>query len=799
MTNNTAYVLFHIFHLSIGIERFGAREDARRVMHAIRSLHVDGYSFTIKNFIESSHNSVTIIIVAQPDTITTEPISIWRVRNLLEAVIRTANGLVSVQPVNAKRGERPAGGTYFSVWPTSPRGRALTAEQLGKLDPEQEIRKALDAAQQFAADARQTRSEVLEKARIAGQAYASFVASPPTSDVIDALNRTLAWTSAHTESQKLLEEAGLILDHIEASVSEIETCVQEVVDLFSNLTLNTTAYVNEPVPETGLGLRELVTQASRDGVACLERAASKRDDLAASANRCTTIAREERATLRSLVQARLAEQFGSIRAAHEHATTGKEELERIVRVIKEASTIVGSDRQAEPDRNRNTAELDQVLQEVLFVQSELTHNFVLIDVQFNHVYAIYNDPISDGITIGEVVKEWLRSHILYNESNSIHTTQATEATKTQHAQLEQISTDGEAAKTHVVIASDALDQVKIAVARAPWVLPKAASLPTATAARLDTLMDNIRWFLNERGNGTWTQMKNTIEMVLEAEDGISKLRAEQIARRLRVLGYVESDFGRKIWSVTPPVLSLLRARSSGQERVMGLFGQVDPQMIEQLCSFAKVEWVPQPDHDGPRTITVTCQTDTDLAEVLAPFGVEVADSGARLAEALPMVDTYMQTLVRVDDAFNFDLVETALLRDGRSWVASPLHRASPGFWKLAFDGNSGTETHDLFRDPITNYWFRGEREVMETRLALGSLSRTNSVQYTLSNENGVPALRVRQEWRWPALYERAAVLSSGGLPSLRGSVLEYEHVPPDIAKRLCEKMMVELTIGAEAT
>ena len=85
---------------------------------------------------------------------------------------------------------------------------------------------------------------------------------------------------------------------------------------------------------------------------------------------------------------------------------------------------------------------------------------------------------------------------------------------------------------------------------------------------------------------------------------------------------------------------------------------------------------------------------------------------------------------------------------------------------------------------------------METRLAFDSLSRTNSVQYTLNNENGVPALRVRQEWRWPALYERAAVLSSGGLPSLRGSVLEYEHVPQDIAERLCEKMMVQLTIGA---
>ena len=794
---NISDVRFNIFHLSIGMEAPNASNDARRLMGAIRSLHVDGYSFTIKLFVPVSPTSANIIILARPDAIINGPVPIRRVRNLLDAVTRTVEGLGYARPDMARGGERPALRKYWAlIWPTRPERRSLTPEQLKQLDPEREIREALDTAHIFAANARRMSNEVRETARIADQSYTSFIASSPNANVIDPLNRTLAWTSAHTESQDLLEKADLILDHIEASVSEIETYVQEVVDLFSNLTLNTTAYVDESVLETVQRRRELATQASRDGVACLDSASSKRDELAASANRCADIAREARATLRSLVQAQLHEQFGSIRAAHEHARTAKRELERIVHVIKEASTIVGSDGQAEPDRKRNTAELDQVLQDVLFVQSEITPIFLLLDQRFDYVYAIYNDPGSDGITIGELVKTWLSSHISYNLSNSIHTTQATEAIEVQRAQLEQISTYGEAAERQILIAIDALDQVKIAVARAPWVLPQAASVPTATAARLDTLMDNIRWFLNERGNGTWTQMKNTVEMVLEAEDGISKLRATHIARRLRVLGYVETDFGRKIWSVTPPVLSLLRARSSGQERVLGLFGQVDPQMIEQLCSFARVEWLSQPDHDGPRTITVTCQTDTDLAEVLAPFGVEVADSGARLTEALPMIDAYMQTLVPVDDAFNFHLVETALLRKGRSWVASPLHEGSPGFWRLAFGGNSGTETHDLFRDPLTNSWFRGEREVQEARMALDSLSRTNSVQYTLNNENGVPALRVRREWRWPALYERAAVLSSGGLPSLRGSVLEYEHVPQDIAERLCEKMMVQLTIGA---
>ncbi|NBT27086.1 MAG: hypothetical protein EBT09_11170 [Actinobacteria bacterium] len=88
---------------------------------------------------------------------------------------------------------------------------------------------------------------------------------------------------------------------------------------------------------------------------------------------------------------------------------------------------------------------------------------------------------------------------------------------------------------------------------------------------------------------------------------------------------------------------------------------------------------------------------------------------------------------------------------------------------------------------------------MFARLGLDAPARVRSVQFVHQNESGAPALRVRREWRWPDLYERAAILSSGLLPCVRGQVLEYENVPFHIAKRLCEKMMVELTIGAEAS
>ena len=55
-------------------------------------------------------------------------------------------------------------------------------------------------------------------------------------------------------------------------------------------------------------------------------------------------------------------------------------------------------------------------------------------------------------------------------------------------------------------------------------------------------------------------------------------------------------------------------------------------------------------------------------------------------------------------------------------------------------------------------------------------------------------LLIPESQRWPLLYERALVLSSGLLPSraLNHEWLSYPRVPLGLARGLCEKLNVDL-------
>jgi len=783
---------FDSIRFSVGLESWSAMRDARQIADLLQATDGHGFRFEVSWVIpEPSGRWVHLGIVARPVPMVRGAVPISTVRDVHERLIGLlaslgyerlgSNVLLSVEI--RKR--------YLTLfWPTHP-GRSYSPEEIAPFDEDNEVRDAIERARSYQKEAN-TINGKFALATLTAERSMGMIRTASIGDMAPSLlARVASWGRAAEELREIGFVAEGHVDQAEASASEATGYEQEALEELESLRGVARLRIDRgilAVAESLSGDARRAASAARSAHDSATLASRRAADLTTT---CVQNAGKAREALLGLVRQEIGRPFRELQGAGRASSDLVERIGTIEQQLENLSGIIGN---AERNREQRQSEYNRIATEVAGIATAIRLGTAEIQLHVSEARLIHDDGGSDQVTLGTALLRWIGNH------TDVGPDETTVREIAQVRQLGDMEVDraaqyASAAAEHASEAARTLDRLTEEIAKAEWILPPRTSVQSDVAERRDTLMDTIRWFLNERGQGTWTQMRNTIDMVLEAEQEPA-FRADQIARRLRILGFVEPDFQRNRWSVTTPVLSPLNARSGDREHAYALFGQVEPRVLERLGEVAEVQWLPQPEHDGPRTIVVSIQPGIDLRDVVGPYGVEVADAAARLTAALPLIKTYTRSLISVDDAYNFDLVQSALRRLGRVWVPASVNDAAPGFWKLTFGGRSGSETHELFRDPITRSWFRGEREVMFARLGLDAPARVRSVQFVHRNESGAPALRVRREWRWPDLYERAAILSSGLLPCVRGQVLEYENVPFHIAKRLCEKMMVELTIGA---
>ena len=110
-------------------------------------------------------------------------------------------------------------------------------------------------------------------------------------------------------------------------------------------------------------------------------------------------------------------------------------------------------------------------------------------------------------------------------------------------------------------------------------------------------------------------------------------------------------------------------------------------------------------------------------------------------------------------------------------------------YRLTRDGDRTGRALTLFFDPASQRWFRGDWYGLRF-LALEALPGGVNAVYRSDRRE----LLIPDSQRWPLLYERALVLSSGLLPKRAPNPewLSYPRVPLTMARRLCEKLNVVL-------
>lgn len=255
----------------------------------------------------------------------------------------------------------------------------------------------------------------------------------------------------------------------------------------------------------------------------------------------------------------------------------------------------------------------------------------------------------------------------------------------------------------------------------------------------------------------------------------------QYVRDLAALGTVETTrddfFRRERWEARPAaIITLANGRS-------GLVGAWDLESLDGADAVADdLGATFHPARTGGEISTIEGTTPKEIFEYEEVDGVLDAGPAYRhLAATLPDLSAVADALPRrnttmVDGPWQMFLVRELAWVDVASWEAPGLYRRHRGYRR--------------------EYWYRSAEDISRET---GAPVDVDLGKHLLGLEAGSPllgydtahrTLTVPLGARLPELYERAAVLCSGRIPtkSLAGFCLQYTDVPPEIASTLYTRM-----------
>jgi hypothetical protein len=302
----------------------------------------------------------------------------------------------------------------------------------------------------------------------------------------------------------------------------------------------------------------------------------------------------------------------------------------------------------------------------------------------------------------------------------------------------------------------------------------------------------LRW-VSERGTGSLTSFREVYDWLAPAEAAGEADHWTWVLQSLQSLGHVEVDWNTRRWEVAPSTIAtmiggggyalLCGARPGWFLRRLACLAS-DPDLAHLADSIVLERPVPQ--DRGPSLRLVTLDEDSDAAEVCAALGVQYSPSAAdQLLHLLPSLNAMLGVGRRADPDLPGGVIPA---RMGAGEPGRPLFEEvtdpdsiTPGAYCMAlFDTRRYFYVHrpgDVFEAG------RGEAIYAELR------RRNHHVLQWDEIEN---SLLVPSRFRLPQLYERAAVLRTGLLPSAetsdsagpRATVLHYRNIDRQFAQFL---------------
>jgi hypothetical protein len=273
--------------------------------------------------------------------------------------------------------------------------------------------------------------------------------------------------------------------------------------------------------------------------------------------------------------------------------------------------------------------------------------------------------------------------------------------------------------------------------------------------------------------------------------GLAVHRAEvrRLVRRLRLLGHIECSRDGSRWSIAPTVLTHSGTSNGGYHVLCGGRDQV---LTDQLRRASTLEEVPQPGGLGPALVRVHDISQSSLAALPASHMHLVDSSAEQLATSLPPITEWPETLQTVHGIIpaRFDIKRF----DGTKFADVPFANESGlyEFWPIEGTKPQGTAPQFVaFYDAVGGRWFRGDWYGLRFLSCI-----VDGESPTVRYDAPAARLAVPEERRWPEIYERAAVLASGQLPTRRQGWLVYEAIEPRLTEVLATNLSLFVEEGA---
>uniref|UniRef100_A4SC90 Uncharacterized protein n=1 Tax=Chlorobium phaeovibrioides (strain DSM 265 / 1930) TaxID=290318 RepID=A4SC90_CHLPM len=278
-------------------------------------------------------------------------------------------------------------------------------------------------------------------------------------------------------------------------------------------------------------------------------------------------------------------------------------------------------------------------------------------------------------------------------------------------------------------------------------------------------MDRLLWWMSAKGESSMQVFRGAVS-ILFLDDGAIQGGAWAIMRKLILLGHVEVDEDGR-WGMVPT--TMVRTASAGAF----LAGKVTPRVISLLDAHEK-----SLTNGGPSRIGLSADADMDGSAV-------IDDPASAIAGVLPDFRTWLDGLRGEPDIepHRYSLK----LYDGRCFNDYHEDSVRSGFYEVERHEGTIRPKRVLFDG---RRWMGGA--YYDLRWAAKKIGGSNMEIWI--DADG--ALLIPEAERWPMLYERPLVLSSGKLPELKrvGShmVLAYDAVGKDVALMLAGKLGLKL-------
>lgn len=293
--------------------------------------------------------------------------------------------------------------------------------------------------------------------------------------------------------------------------------------------------------------------------------------------------------------------------------------------------------------------------------------------------------------------------------------------------------------------------------------------------------DRLLGWLSATGQGSWQLFQSTWQNLGGVES------PQQVLRRLRLLGHIETSADRKHWTAAPSVVFPITSGDRAGQWV--LCGRRDTKLTQSFRQHVGVEVRPQDYGDGPAAVYLHVKNPEHLAKIIETIGrpvYQVEQAGLMLAQVLPSLDGWKQSLEQ--------------LQGIRPHAYTLKCFNGNGFTEVSFNGKSGLyelwplegraigrgvirPEYILYYDEAEDRWLRADWYGLRF-LARYDASQSCPVQFSTAHSQ----LALPVDWRWPEIYERALVLASGRLPRRQKGWLIYDNIGVELFEELRDKL-----------